>query len=77
MKTKTKTKRKAPEGEWICDVCGNKFSRRHNLKAHKMYAHSNEKPFQCKVCKRRFARKWCLTQHQQRVVPCTEGERYR
>lgn len=66
----------------ICDVCGNVFSSKGNLKAHKL-VHSNEKPHKCKVCQKTFRQAVHLAEHEKthgnefpyQCIPC--GKQYK
>lgn len=46
-----------------CDLCDKSYTRKHNLVAHKLSVHTNEKPFTCSVCKAKFKRESGLTRH--------------
>ena len=45
-----------------CDVCGTRFERRSNLKAHHM-THTGEKPHKCPHCNLSFSRKYNMQKH--------------
>ncbi|XP_068225847.1 zinc finger protein with KRAB and SCAN domains 1-like [Palaemon carinicauda] len=44
------------ENQFVCDVCGKRFSYKCNLKNHLML-HTGDKPFRCKECGKRFRQK--------------------
>lgn len=66
----------------MCDLCGNVFSSKGNLKSHKLI-HTDEKRFECKVCRKRFRQAVHLTEHEKthenefpyRCLPC--GKQYK
>lgn len=52
------------KGEFECDICGVKLSRKSCLKNH-LRIYTGEKLFQCDVCLQSFARKASLIYHKQ------------
>lgn len=46
----------------LCDLCGNEFATRGQLKAH-MNHHNNERPFKCQICGRDYLQKAHLKDH--------------
>ncbi|KAM0789304.1 hypothetical protein ACM66B_000144 [Microbotryomycetes sp. NB124-2] len=51
--------------KFVCDLCGETFTRRYNLKGH-LRAHRNEKPFECSYegCGKAFARSHDCKRHE-------------
>ncbi|CAK4267007.1 unnamed protein product [Aphanomyces euteiches] len=48
---------------FVCQVCGQAFGFKGNLKRHEMTAHFGLKPFQCTMCDKTFARKADMQVH--------------
>lgn len=46
----------------VCQICGSRFTRYHNLKQH-IKLHSGVKPFECDICGKRFTRNYTLRLH--------------
>lgn len=53
----------SPKRNFKCDQCGKAYTRRHNLLAHKLSAHTNGKHFICKICKAKFKRESDFIRH--------------
>ncbi|VEU20510.1 DEKNAAC101273 [Brettanomyces naardenensis] len=51
------------ERRYICPVCHHSFTRKHNLKSHRLI-HTDEKPFACTHCPRRFRRLHDMKRHE-------------
>ncbi|KAK3099473.1 hypothetical protein FSP39_004994 [Pinctada imbricata] len=51
-----------PEKRFKCDMCGNAFTSRFNLKSHKM-THSGDFPYQCEICGKKFGHNSFLKRH--------------
>ena len=64
---------------WVCEICGNRYSRRNSLQRH--YAvHSMEKPYHCDLCEKSFCMQSYLTAHRKihfdrRKYKCSECNR--
>ena len=43
--------------QYGCDVCGQFFSRKRELKKHIRTVHEGEKSFKCDICGQKFSRK--------------------
>lgn len=46
----------------VCQICGSRFTRYHNLKQH-IKLHSGVKPYECDICGKRFTRNYTLRLH--------------
>ena len=57
------------EGRHECEVCGRKFTEKHNLRRHLSTVHGvgDVKTFQCDICSRVFKRKDNLKYHLKNV----------
>lgn len=49
----------------VCQICGSRFTRYHNLKQH-IKLHSGVKPYECNICHKRFTRNYTLRLHKQK-----------
>ena len=64
---------------WVCEICGNNYSRRNSLQRHYL-VHSMEKPYHCDLCEKSFCMQSYLTAHrkihfERKKVKCTECSR--
>lgn len=64
---------------WVCEICGNGYSRRNSLQRHYL-VHSMEKPYHCDLCEKSFCMQSYLTAHrkihfERRKYKCTECSR--
>lgn len=48
---------------YACPLCGMRFAKSYNLRAHKDIHHTKNGPLTCKICQRVFKRRVCLAQH--------------
>ncbi|CAH2255296.1 GDNF-inducible zinc finger 1 [Pelobates cultripes] len=46
-----------------CDICGQTFANRCNLKSHQRHVHNNERLFPCELCNKNFKRKKDVKRH--------------
>ncbi|XP_063056000.1 zinc finger protein ZFP2-like isoform X1 [Engraulis encrasicolus] len=52
------------EKPYLCRHCPKRFGSHSNRKSHEIFAHTDEKPFECPVCRMTFKTKLCLTNHE-------------
>ena len=52
-----------PKSVYVCDQCGKKFTRSHDLKRHIQSLHSGVKEFTCNKCEKFFATRDILRRH--------------
>ncbi|KAL0953180.1 hypothetical protein HGRIS_004435 [Hohenbuehelia grisea] len=56
--------RRKAEARFVCQICKNGFTAKHNLTRH-LLAHRGEKPYRCE-CGQSFTNKWDRTRHQKK-----------
>ncbi|CAO2653806.1 Nn.00g032170.m01.CDS01 [Neocucurbitaria sp. VM-36] len=64
-----RTRRKERQKEFICNFCGNKYTKKYNWKSH-LLTHTTKKPFKCTHCDKSFARESDMRRHE-----TTHGEK--
>ena len=50
-------------GNWQCDTCMNRFSRKDHLAKHVSAVHMKVRPFECHTCGQKFSQKHHLRAH--------------
>jgi len=60
----------------VCDQCGKRFSRSHDLKRHVQSRHSGENLFTCEKCRKAFATRDKLRRHKRIHEEKSLVERY-
>ena len=59
---------------FLCDVCGNNFTRSDNLNQHKIFVHENGQKFPCNIYKQEFSQNSVLMKHQRKVINLAESQ---
>ncbi|QPG77295.1 hypothetical protein FOA43_004703 [Brettanomyces nanus] len=51
------------ERRYVCPICHHSFTRKHNLKSHRLI-HTDQKPYACSLCSKRFRRLHDMKRHE-------------